>query len=388
MNFFELAFKNLLRRKIRTILTIIGIGIVIAIFFSLISFNAGYSRSLGNEFLSFGIHILAVPKGCPYEATSLLLHGGEMEKTLTYAQFEEIAKNEFVDIASPLLLIHTTINSPDYETALYGISDSLFELKPYWKLNGSKFSSLNANEAIIGANLAKELNLKIGSKVYLTNNKVETKIVGILSITGTSDDNFIYVPLKYSEKLAGKSDSLTAVAIKVKQNAKIGMVSNMLAQIPDIQTVTFTQVQSTLNGLVSTTQQLLLVATIFTLLIGLVSLVNTLYMSISERKKELGMLKAIGARNSQIFFLIITETIIIVLVAALLGVALSIGFSSTIEYVIRQLIENAPPGRLAYYTSSTLILTVLISALIGVLSSIFPAYSATKIPPMEVIRNE
>lgn len=388
MNFFSLAFKNLLRRKIRTILTIIGIGIVIAIFFSLISFNAGYSRSLGNEFLSFGIHILAVPKGCPYEATSLLLHGGEMEKTLTYAQFEEIAKNEFVDIASPLLLIHTTINSPDYETALYGISDSLFELKPYWKLNGSKFSSLNANEAIIGANLAKELNLKIGSKVYLTNNKVETKIVGILSITGTSDDNFIYVPLKYSEKLAGKSDSLTAVAIKVKQNAKIGMVSNMLAQIPDIQTVTFTQVQSTLNGLVSTTQQLLLVATIFTLLIGLVSLVNTLYMSISERKKELGMLKAIGARNSQIFFLIITETIIIVLVAALLGVALSIGFSSTIEYVIRQLIENAPPGRLAYYTSSTLILTVLISALIGVLSSIFPAYSATKIPPMEVIRNE
>lgn len=388
MNFFSLAFKNLLRRKIRTILTIIGIGIVIAIFFSLISFNAGYSRSLGNEFLSFGIHILAVPKGCPYEATSLLLHGGEMDKTLTYAQFEEIAKNEFVDIASPLLLIHTTINSPDYETALYGISDSLFELKPYWKLNGSKFSSLNANEAIIGANLAKELNLKIGSKVYLTNNKVETKIVGILSITGTSDDNFIYVPLKYSEKLAGKSDSLTAVAIKVKQNAKIGMVSNMLAQIPDIQTVTFTQVQSTLNGLVSTTQQLLLVATIFTLLIGLVSLVNTLYMSISERKKELGMLKAIGARNSQIFFLIITETIIIVLVAALLGVALSIGFSSTIEYVIRQLIENAPPGRLAYYTSSTLILTVLISALIGVLSSIFPAYSATKIPPMEVIRNE
>lgn len=388
MNFFELAFKNLLRRKMRTILTIIGIGVVIAIFFSLISFNAGYSRSLGNEFLSFGIHILAVPKGCPYEATSLLLHGGEMDKTLTYAQFEEIAKNESVDIASPLLLINTTINSPNYKTALYGISDTLFDLKPYWKLNGNKFSSLTANEAIIGDNLAKELNLKIGDKVYLTNNKIETKVIGILFPTGTSDDNFIYVPLRFSEKLAGKSDALTAVAIKVKQGAKIGMVANTLAQIPDVQTVTFTQVQSTLNGLVSTTQQLLQVATIFTLLIGLVSLVNTLYMSISERKKELGMLKAIGARNNQIFFLIITETIIIVLAAALLGIALSIGFSSTIEYVIRKLIESAPPGRLAYYTFSTLILTVLISVLIGVLSSLFPAYSASKIPPMEVIRNE
>ena len=271
---------------------------------------------------------------------------------------------------------------------MYGISDSLFELKPYWKLNGSKFSSLTANEAIIGDNLAKELNLKIGDRVYLTNDKIETKVIGILSPTGTSDDNFIYVPLRFSEKLAGKSDALTAVAIKVKQGEKIGMVANTLAQIPDVQMVTFTQVQSTLNGLVSTTQQLLQVATIFTLLIGLVSLVNTLYMSITERKKELGMLKAIGARNSQIFFLIITETIIIVLISAFLGIILAVGFSGTIEYIIRKLIESAPPGRLAYFTFSSLILTVLISLLIGVLSSLFPAYFASKIPPMEVIRNE
>jgi len=383
-----LAFKNIFRRKIRTLLTIIGIGVVVSVFSSLLAFNSGYNRSLGKEFSSFGIHILAVPKGCPYEATSLLLHGGEMNKTLTYAQFEEVAKNEYVEIASPLLLIHTTINSPNYKTALYGIEDNLFKLKPYWKINGSKFSSVEANEAIIGANLAKELNLKVDDKIYLTEKRVETKISGILSFTGTSDDNFIFVPLKFSEKLAGKSNILTAIAIKVKQKAQIGMVASIIAQIPDVQTVTFTQVQSTLNNLLSVTQQLLQTATVFTLLIGLIGLVNTLYMGVSERRKELGMLKAIGARNGQLSFLIVTETILIVLIGAVLGVILSISFSNTLEYFIRKLVENAPPGRLAYYTLSTTMATIFVSILIGAFSSFLPAYSASKISPMEVIRNE
>ncbi|MDD5689307.1 MAG: hypothetical protein PHQ76_03385, partial [Caldisericia bacterium] len=77
-----------------------------------------------------------------------------------------------------------------------------------------------------------------------------------------------------------------------------------------------------------------------------------------------------------------------VLISAFLGIILAVGFSGTIEYFIRKLIEGAPLGRLVYYSFPSLILTVLVAVAIGVLSSIFPAYSATKIPPMEVIRNE
>ncbi len=388
MNLFTFSFKNIQRRKVRTFLTIIGIGIVIAVFFSLLSFSSGYSQSLGKEFSSFGIHILAVPKGCPYEATSLLLHGGEMNKTLNYVQFQEVAKNKYVDIASPLVLIHTNVNSPNYKTAVYGIEDSLFKLKPYWRLNGDKFSSSDSREAIVGANVAKDLNLQIGDKIYLTEKKIEAKVIGILLFNGTSDDNFLYVPLKFAQGLLGKRDILTAIAIKVKQDAPVGMVAALLGQIPDVQTVTYTQVQSTLNNLVSTAQQLLQVATVFTLLIGVVGLINTVYMGISERKKELGMLKAIGAKNEQLFSLIIIETSIIVLIGAILGIILSAGFSRSIEFFIRKLIENAPPGRLANFTTTSIVLTIIISMIIGVISSIIPAYVASKIPPMEVIRNE
>lgn len=391
MNIYGLvnfSLKNLKRNKSRTFLAILSVIIAITLLISFLGLNEGYSQAILKDINNLGVHLLAIPKGCPYEATSLLLHGGEMDKTLTYTQFEEIAKNEYIDIASPILLIQTTINSPSFKTAIYGITDTFFELKPYWKLNGSKFSSVSANEAIIGTNLSKELNLKIGDKIYLTDKNVEARISGILSSTGTSDDNFVYVPLKFMEKLTGKSNTLTAIAIKVKKDAPIGMVASILAQVPDVQTVTFTQVQSTLNGLLSTTQQLLQTATIFTLLIGLIGLINTLYMSVSERKKELGMLKAIGARNIQLFFLIIIETLVIVLIGSLLGILLSISFSVTLEYFIRRLVESAPIGKLAFYTLPLAIFTILISILIGVLSSLIPAYSALKISPMEVIRNE
>ena len=66
MNFIDLAVKNLLRRRTRTILTVSGVAIAIAVLFSLLSFNAGYEKQLSGELGSLGIHILAVPKGCPY----------------------------------------------------------------------------------------------------------------------------------------------------------------------------------------------------------------------------------------------------------------------------------------------------------------------------------
>ena len=93
MNFVTLAIKNLLRRRGRTILTILGVAIAIAVLFSLLSFNSGYEKQLSGELDSLGIHILAVPKGCPYEAASLIIHGGVIPKYLSNSDVEEDRKS-------------------------------------------------------------------------------------------------------------------------------------------------------------------------------------------------------------------------------------------------------------------------------------------------------
>ena len=90
MKFFAVALKNLLRRRMRTGLTLMGIAIGIAMLFSFMSFNQGYQASLRKDLNNMGAHMLAIAKGCPYEATSMILHGGEIKDYLTSEDVERI----------------------------------------------------------------------------------------------------------------------------------------------------------------------------------------------------------------------------------------------------------------------------------------------------------
>ncbi|MDD1740814.1 MAG: hypothetical protein LUQ51_02395, partial [Methanothrix sp.] len=90
MNFLTLAAKNLTRRRGRTGLTVIGVAIAISVLFSLLALNSGYEKELNKEVNSMGVHILAVPKGCPYEAASLIMHGGVIPKYLSASDLDNV----------------------------------------------------------------------------------------------------------------------------------------------------------------------------------------------------------------------------------------------------------------------------------------------------------
>ena len=104
MNYFTLAAKNLLRRRGRTLLTVLGVAIAITVLFSLLSLNSGYEKELNKEVNSLGVHILAVPKGCPYEAASLIIHGGVIPKYLTSTDLKNVSSIEGVGLATPMLM--------------------------------------------------------------------------------------------------------------------------------------------------------------------------------------------------------------------------------------------------------------------------------------------
>ena len=76
MNFFMVAFKNLKRKKIRTVLTVGGVAIAVAVLVSLLGFDAGYQRGLKNDIDKMGYQLLVTAKGCPYEAATMMLKGG------------------------------------------------------------------------------------------------------------------------------------------------------------------------------------------------------------------------------------------------------------------------------------------------------------------------
>jgi len=394
MTISRFAYRSLFIRKIRTILTIVGVAIVVAVFFTVYTFSTGYKQALQNEYSSFGINILAVPKGCPYEATSLLMHGGKMDKSMSFEQLEEIQKHPGVDIASPIHIHHAKLEPGNYETAMYGIEETMFSLKSEWKLEGAHFSSVDAPEAYLGSQAMKRLHLRYGDTITVNvllgeeKKSFQVKLVGSLQQTGTSDDNFIFLPILFIKTIVPEGHTIKGIAIRVKAGASIGKVAEELNQIADVQTVTYKQVQYTLNDLLDTTVQLLNMAMIFTLLIGIIGLMNTIFMSIEDRKKELGMLKAIGASNQNIFMMIMTETGILVFIGSIVGIVSAILLSKTMELLVRKLIASAPPGQLSHLSLPVILVTILVSVLIGTFVSVIPCLKATSISPMEVIRNE
>ncbi|MBM3176157.1 MAG: ABC transporter permease, partial [Chloroflexi bacterium] len=239
MNFFTLSIKNLLRRRGRTILTVLGVAIAVAVLFSLLSFNSGYEKQLSGELDRLGIHILAVPKGCPYEAASLIIHGGVIPKYLSNADAERAKNIEGIDIASPMLLHQFFKDGTPH--IVYGVNMAdMAQLKPWWKVDGRFFSDDEDKVMVIGSSLAEKEKLKAGDTLPFGPDKMPFTIVGVLEQTGTQDDEFHFLPLSVAQQTFGKSDQITTIAIRVKDVSQITEISKQLESIPDVQVVTIT----------------------------------------------------------------------------------------------------------------------------------------------------
>ena len=387
MNIFSLATKNLLRRRVRTGLTVAGVAIAIAVLFSLLSFNAGYERQLSGELGSLGIHMLAVPKGCPYEAASLIIHGGVIPRYLSYADLEQVAKIDGIEVASPMLLHQ--FYKDDKPHIVYGINiEEQKTLKPWWKIEGRYFKDDEPGAMIVGRSLAEKENLKVGQVLQFGPDKVPTTIVGILERTGNQDDEFHFLPLSAAQRIFGKEGQLTTVAIKVKDVSRISEISKKLEEIPDIQVVTMTQVMGTIMNLVGSAQALLFSVIIIALFISAVGIINTLIMSVNERTREFGMMKAVGASGGDVSRLIIVETLIITLIGCGAGLIAALLGSKLVESFVRGVIPYSPAGELISIDPSLVFICIGFALAIGLLCSIYPAVKCARLTPMEAMRSD
>lgn len=387
MNVFSLSVKNLFRRRIRTLLTIGGVAIAIAVLFSLLSFNAGYEKQLNGELGSMGIHILAVPKGCPYEAASLIIHGGVIPKYLSDADLEQVRQIDGIEVASPMLLHQ--FYKDDKSHVVYGINMGQQKLlKPWWKMEGRFFSDEEKGVMIIGRSLAEKENLQVGQVLPFGPSNIPITIVGILERTGTQDDEFYFLSLADAQELFDKEGKITTIAIKVDDVARISEISKKLEQIPDIQVVTMTQVMGTIMNLVGSAQTLLFSVIIVAMFISAMGIINTLIMSVNERIKEFGMMKAVGASGWNIASIIIIETMIISLIGCVIGLGVALAGSSLVEGFVRSAIPYAPSGALISLDTGIVILCVSFALGIGLLCSIYPAVKSARMTPMEAIRSD
>lgn len=392
MKSFNIAFKNLTRKRIRNILTIGGVAIAVAVLVSLFGFDAGYQKGLNNDIDKLGYHLLVTAKGCPYEAATLMLQGGGGLRYMEEDVYRRIIKDPRIDSITPQL-VSSVYNQEGAggrgSIALYmGIEKSYIDLKPWSKFkSGGWFSGNDVDEAIMGYEAAELEQRSVGDKIFIPGIGKVLMVVGIFERTGTQDDGIIFIPLAFAQKIFNLQGKLTGIGIKLKDIHDIAKFEEDLYNEPGIQVISLAQVRGTILNLVSSARAMASSIALIAIFIAVIGVTNTILMSVFERTREIGMMKALGASATDIFKIIWIETTLICVIGGFFGMALAFFGSHIVEQIIRHALPYAPAGKLVFIRPQMLFASFLATVIMGLVAGTYPALRASLMKPIEAIRS-
>lgn len=384
MNLLTLSLKNLHRRKLRSVLTLSGVAIAAAALFSLLSFNAGFDRALKEEMANSGIHMLVSTEGCPMEAASLALHGGEIPKFLDGRRLPEIQRIPGIRAATGML-IFSLIEDEGKASYFYGVDNEYLKLKPHWKLHGSWFTG--PDSIILGVEAANVEKRKVGDKIYFPTVDAEFTVAGILERTGSEDDGFFFLPLETAQRVFKKEGKLTGVGVNLASVEQFDAVKGHIEALPDVYVVSRDQIMQQISSLTGSSKTLMTAVLIVALAVSFLGVVNTVLMSVFEMLREFGYMRCIGASRGHIFRIVLLETLALCTVGAVAGTAFGLLLSSVTDRWLHGILPYAPAGRFILFDPFIVSASILFVALVGVLAGIIPGLKAAAASPMEAVRN-
>jgi putative ABC transport system permease protein len=391
ISLFQIAYKNLLRSRVRALLALSGIMLAAWVLVSLLGFNRGYEKALDHDIDNMGYQLMVMAKGCPYEAATLMLQGGTGLRYIEQSMVDSISREPEVEQVTPILMqafFDPNKGESGGIAGYFGIDAATFpRMKPFFRFRqGGWFQNGDAAEVVMGYEAAELEQRAVGDMTLVPEKNVPLKVVGILERTGTQDDGTIFVPLKTLQRISG-TDKITTIGIRVKKGADEAGLESRLYQLPNVQVVSFSQVRQTIMTLVSTTRVMVFSIAVIALLIAMAGVANTVLMSVVERLQEIGVLKTMGAMPSDIFLLVWTETLILCTSGGIAGVALAFALARVADVVIRRVLPYAPQGGLVEINLTLAALTIAVVAVVGLLSGAYPAWRAGRVRPLETIRS-
>lgn len=411
MRFLSLAAKNLLRRPVRSLLTVAGVALAVGVTVSLTGFILGYKRSINESIDKLGFQVMIMAKGCPYEAATMMLKGGTGLLYLPEDVYHQVSSDPAVEAITPVFIgvaekeaggIGEDV-SRSY-TIVTGIeAESFVAMKPWLAFaagegfDGSRWFRPEAeDEIVMGYEAATYEQRKVDDEFYLSvvpSGQTEPvlrklKVVGVLARTGSQDDGTVFMPYPMAQKLFGRPSQLTIVGIKLKEFGSPVMreFTERWAKLPEVQVVGMQQVKSTLVMLVSTAQVMLSAVAVIAVIVAVIGVVNTILMSVYERTGEIGIMKAIGASRSDIFQLIWLETLAVCAGGALAGCALALLGAGLVERAIQTLLDIGVRGSIVQITPTVLAAALVGAIVLGFFAGLYPAWRASSMRPVEAIR--
>jgi len=388
MNWIGLALRNSGRRKLRTLATLGGVAIAVAALFSLIAFQRGYQAGMQAELDRLGAHVLVVPKGCPYDAASIALHGASWPCYLKEAYLDRVRHTLGVETAAPLLMNALVDQNTGAQSVYLGAEPGLLAVKRGWRIQGN--FPRHGQECLVGATVAEQLHLTLGQRFALPGlGSRQGQVAGILAPTQGADDTFIYMPLSTAQTLFKRPGQLTHILVRLTDPNMLDRVVGGLRACEagmDMNVVPLAHLFHSIQGLVNATRALLACVMLVALLVAGAGVSNTILMAVTERTREIGVMRAIGASSGDVFRLIWLETVQVCLVGGVVGVLAAILGARSVETWLRDRLPFSPTGALVHPEWSVALLCLVGALLLGTVAGLLPAWRAACLSPVEAIR--
>jgi len=399
--YFKVAIKNLRTRSLRSWLTILGIVIGVFLIVSLLSLSEGLKATITKQLKSLGGEMIIIMPGDISNPMSMFMGGGKLESE----DVEVVKRTENVESVLPMAYQNAVARYGEESKTIFlaGVpwkeGEKLLRDYQGWSFEEGTWPSSGKKEVIVGQQIAKDLfeeKVRVNTEIKIKGKKFT--VVGILNSLGSkSDDSYIYMDSAHYESLTGEKrgtaqmlwvkitdgSNVDKAAQDIKENLQKTRKRRSGTDDLDFSVLTSEKMGDIAGSVLAIIQVAIIAFAGIAILVGGIGITNTMFTSVRERTREIGIMKAIGAKNSAILTIFLFESGIIGAIGGLGGTILGVILAKAIEaygqvHPVFYFSASITPGLILF--------GLLFSFTVGCISGFLPARQAAKLKPVEALR--
>ena len=383
---FDLIIRSMTQRKMRTGLTIFGIALGI---FAVVVMG-GMSEQMN----------LVVDKSLKLLANNIEVGPDGTFGGIGTLDESKIRQVKSVPGVSDAFGVLVTALDPEGGGGGFGGGDMILGVLPEKQMKDALLTSGrylvpgDGYKAVVGSSIARKYNLKVGDELEMKSKRLQrtssitntrnVSVVGILEYTGSFFDSSVQIPLDRAQKFYKMENTVSLIYAEYAPGSDPSEIARRIdLSVDKVKSKSPEQLRKEIEGNLMIFGLITISAAVLAAIIGGLSVMNTMLMSVSERTKEFGLLKALGAERKTILLMTMGEAALMGVIGGITGIA----GGSVLVYFLNKSFE-AQGSALFAITPRLVVIGLLFAISLGVICGTYPAYRATKMSPMEALRYE
>jgi putative ABC transport system permease protein len=397
------AFQSIWHNKIRSLLTVLGVVIGVSSVTTLVSLGQGLKNDVAALIQGFGTNVVTIVAGnIDTEGQSQVNPANFVSgEVLTLADVEEIASLPDVKVVTPIGLTAGGVSYSDKQATpvIFGAYPNVLEAFEVLVLGkGRMFPDTSGDFAVIGPETVEILfgdQDPVGKKITIRTREItkELIIIGTLeeaksaSIFGSEFSNLIIIPFETSVEINSGKTNINRIVIKAQEDTDVntlkGQVNTLMLENhggeDDFTILTQDDLLDLFNEFLNLSTTLVSAIAAISLIVGGIGIMNIMLVTVTERTREIGLRKAVGATKLAILFQFLVEAIVITSLGGVIG----IGFSLVVGMIVASQTPLKPD-----ITVEVFLMAIGVSMITGIVFGLWPALKAANKDPIEALRYE